>query len=105
MRLIYLAVLVLLVLSMQLTLMAAAASDEEDIENEITSRQFSLKVGEGVKIGDYRVELISVVSVMDGLIEVKVWKRVSEFEDWRVMEDHRDANFDEGQNAAALPSR
>lgn len=102
MRLIYLAVLVLLVLSMQLTLMAAAASDEEDIENEITSRQFSLKVGEGVKIGDYRVELISVVSVMDGLIEVKVWKRVSEFEDWRVMEDHRDANFDEGAERGGL---
>lgn len=102
MRLIYLAVLVLLVLSMQLTLMAAAASDEEDIENEITSRQFSLKVGEGVKIGDYRVELISVVSVMEGLIEVKVWKRVSEFEDWRVMEDHRDANFDEGAERGGL---
>jgi uncharacterized repeat protein (TIGR01451 family) len=103
MRLIYLAVLVLLVSSTVLTPMAAAASDEDDDEdNEITSREFSLRAGDGVKIGDYRVELISVVSVMDGLIEVKVWKRASDFEDWRVMEDHRDANFDDGAERGGL---
>jgi len=95
MRLIYLVLLALLVSSM-LTPMAVGASDDGDEDNnEITSREFSFRTGEGVKIGDYRVELISVVSVMDGLIEVKVWKRASDFEDWRVMEDHIDANFDE----------
>lgn len=103
MRLIYLVMLALLASSMLLSSMAAAASGNDDEEeNEITSREFSFRVGEGVKIGDYRVELISVVSVMDGLIEVKVWKRVSDFEDWRVMEDHRDANFDEGAERGGL---
>jgi hypothetical protein len=88
MRLIYLALLVLLI--------APVMADSDDDDDETTSREFTLKVDEGVKIGDYRMELINVVSVMDGLIEVKVWKRVSEFEDWRVMEEHRDSNFDEG---------
>ncbi len=103
MRLIYLAVFALLMSFTLLTPMAASASDEDDDEdNEITSREFSFRAGDGVKIGDYRVELISVVSVMDGLIEVKVWKRASEFEDWRVMEDHRDANFDDGADRGGL---
>ncbi|MGC9514747.1 COG1361 S-layer family protein [Methanocrinis sp.] len=103
MRLIYLVMLAILASSVLSAPMAAAASNDEDKEDsEITSRQFSFRVGEGVKIGDYRVELISVVSIMDGLIEVKVWKRVSEFEDWRVMEDHRDANFDEGASHGGL---
>ncbi|MEA2046056.1 MAG: hypothetical protein U9N48_06000 [Euryarchaeota archaeon] len=94
MRLIYLAVLVLLI--------APAMAGSGDDDGETTSREFSLRVNEGVKIGDYRVELINVVSVMDGLIEVKVWKRVSEFEDWRVMEEHRDSNFDEGADRGGL---
>jgi uncharacterized repeat protein (TIGR01451 family) len=103
MRLIYLAVLALLTSSILLVPMVVAASDEDDEkDNEITSREFSFRVGEGVKIGDYRVELINVVSVMDGLIEVKVWRRAGEFEDWRVMEDHQDANFDEGSERGGL---
>ncbi len=103
MRLIYLVVLAILTSSILSAPMAAAASDDGDKEDdEITSREFSFREGDGVKIGDYRVELISVVSVMDGLIEVKVWKRVSDFEDWRVMEDHRDANFDEGAERGGL---
>ncbi len=103
MRLVYLVVLALLVSSMLMAPTVAAASDEDDEDDdEITSREFSFRVGDGVKIGDYRVELISIVSVMDGLIEVKVWKRVSDFEDWRVMEDHRDANFDDGAERGGL---
>jgi uncharacterized repeat protein (TIGR01451 family) len=104
MRLIYLVLLVaVFVSSTPLTLVAAGASDDDDEkDNEITSRDFSFRAGEGVKIGDYRVELISVVSVMDGLIEVKVWKRASDFEDWRVMEDHRDASFNEGAERGGL---
>jgi uncharacterized repeat protein (TIGR01451 family) len=104
MRLIYLVLFVaVFVSSIELSPLAAGASDDDDEEdNEITSREFSFRAGEGVKIGDYRVELISVVSVMDGLIEVKVWKRVSDFEDWRVMEDHRDASFDEGAERGGL---
>ncbi|HII07097.1 MAG TPA: DUF11 domain-containing protein [Methanotrichaceae archaeon] len=103
MRLIYLVVLALLASPILLMPMAAAASDDDDEEDdETTSREFSFRAGEGVKIGDYRVELISVVSVMDGLIEVKVWRRASDFEDWRVMEDHRDANFDEGAERGGL---
>jgi uncharacterized repeat protein (TIGR01451 family) len=104
MRLIHLVLLVaLFVSSMQLAPPAAGASDDDDEEeNEVTSRDFSFRAGEGVKIGDYRVELISVVSVMDGLIEVKVWKRAGDFEDWRVMEDHRDASFNEGAERGGL---
>jgi uncharacterized repeat protein (TIGR01451 family) len=103
MRLIYLVLLVaVFVSSMQLAPLAVGASDDDDDDNEITSREFSFRAGEGVKIGDYRVELISVVSVMDGLIEVKVWKRAGDFEDWRVMEDHRDASFSEGAERGGL---
>ena len=80
----------------------AASDDGGDKAEDTTSRDFSLRVGEGVRIGDYRVELINVVSMVDGLIEVKVWKRVGTFEDWRVMEDHRDANFDEGADRGGL---
>ncbi len=103
MRLIYLVVLALLASPILLAPMAAAASDDDDeVDEEITSREFSFRAGDGVKIGDYRVELISVVSVMDGLIEVKVWRRASDFEDWRVMEDHRDASFDDGAERGGL---
>ena len=104
MRLIYLVMLALVVIPILLAPMAMAASDDddEDEEEEIISREFSIRVGEGVKIGDYRVELISVISVVDGLVEVRAWKRVSDFEDWRVLEDHRDANFDEGAEDGGL---
>ena len=104
MRLIYLLMLALVAIPIILAPTEVAASDdeEEDEEEEIISREFSLRVGEGVKIGDYRVELLSVVSVIDGLVEVRAWKRVSDFEDWRVMEDFRDANFDEGAEDGGL---
>ncbi|HRW83184.1 MAG TPA: BatD family protein [Methanothrix sp.] len=104
MRLIYLLMLALVAIPTILapTAMAASDDDDGDEEEEIISREFSLRVGEGVKIGDYRVELISVVSVIDGLVEVRAWKRVSDFEDWRVMEDFRDANFDEGAEDGGL---
>ena len=106
MRLIYLMLLVaVLVSSIQLAPLAVGASDDDDDDNgdnDVTSREFSFNVGEGVKIGDYRVELISVVSVVDGLIEVRVWKRANDFEDWRVLEDHRDASFDDGADRGGL---
>jgi uncharacterized repeat protein (TIGR01451 family) len=74
---------------------------EED-EDDIISEEFALYAGEGVKIGDYRVELIDITSLRDGLIEVKVWKRGSEFEDWRVLEENRDADFDDGGDHGGL---
>ena len=40
----------------------AASDDGGDKAEDTTSRDFSLRVGEGVRIGDYRVELINVVS-------------------------------------------
>jgi uncharacterized repeat protein (TIGR01451 family) len=103
MRLIYLVLLVAVLLSsVQLAPLVVGASDDDDDDNEVTSREFSFRVGEGVKIGDYRVELISVVSVIDGLIEVKVWKRANDFEDWRVLEDFRDTSFDDGAEHGGL---
>ncbi len=96
-------VVVLLVSSIPLALMGAAASDEADnIDGEIVTRDFSFRAGEGVRIGDYRVELLSVVSVIDGLVEVRVYKRASQFEDWRVMQDYRDVNFDGGKDRGGL---
>ncbi|MHC1631184.1 MAG: COG1361 family protein [Methanotrichaceae archaeon] len=95
MRLIYLAVFILLILPV------LANSDDND-DDETVSREFTLNVGDGVKIGDYRVELVNIVSVRDGLVETKIWKRVSDFEEWRVMEEHRDTNFGEGADHGGL---
>ncbi|HNR57361.1 MAG: CARDB domain-containing protein [Methanothrix sp.] len=103
MRRIYLVLIAIMLLAIPFAPMVAAASEaDEEVEEETTIRDFSLRVDEGVRIGDYRVELISVISRVDGLIEVKVWKRVSTFEDWRVMEILRDANFDEGADRGGL---
>ena len=102
MGLIYILVFALLAISMMLAPMASAASEDETEYSEMITRDFSFRVGEGVRIGDYRVELTNVVSVMDGLIEVKAWKRASQFEDWRVMESRRDVNLDGGQDRGGL---
>ncbi|MGB3943519.1 MAG: BatD family protein, partial [Methanothrix sp.] len=102
MGLIYIMVFALLAISMMLAPMASAASEDETEYSEMITRDFSFRVGEGVRIGDYRVELTNVVSVMDGLIEVKAWKRASQFEDWRVMESRRDVNLDGGQDRGGL---
>jgi len=102
MGLIYIVVVALLAFSIISAPMAAEASEDEKKDSDIITRDFSFRVGEGVRIGDYRVELTNVVSVMDGLVEVKVWKRASQFEDWRVMESRRDVNLDGGQDRGGL---
>lgn len=100
MRLIYIGMLVVLVSALLITPLSAGSDDDED--DETTSQEFALRVGHGVKIGDYRVELISVQSVRDGLIEVRFWKRISDVEDWRVIQEYRDANFDGGSERGGL---
>jgi len=102
MGLIYIVVVALLAFSIISAPVAAEASEDEKKDSDIITRDFSFRVGEGVRIGDYRVELTNVVSVMDGLVEVKVWKRASQFEDWRVMESRRDVNLDGGQDRGGL---
>jgi len=94
MWLIYLVILALLIPP------ALAGSDDDD--DELVTQEFALRVGHGVKIGDYRVELISVQSVRDGLIEVRVWKRISDVEEWRVVQEHRESNFDGGSERGGI---
>lgn len=99
MRRTYLIVLVLLLL---ISPILASSDDDDDDDDEIISREFSLRIGDGIKIGDYRVELVDIVSVKDGLVEIKAWKRLSDFEEWRVLEEHRDSNIGDGSGHGGL---
>jgi len=78
MRLIYLAILVLLTLSMA-SIHGKASNDE------VTFGDFTLNIGDSINIGDYTVQLIDIQSIRDGLVLMKVSSTDGHVDEQRVL--------------------
>ncbi|MDD1741138.1 MAG: hypothetical protein LUQ51_04070, partial [Methanothrix sp.] len=73
----------------------AAESDEED-EDEITFRDFSLNIGDRVDLDDYQMELIEIQSLRDGLVVMRVSRVGGSLDEQRALLLDSPNNFDGG---------
>jgi uncharacterized repeat protein (TIGR01451 family) len=94
MRLVLLAALVLLIL--------AVHAKEEDEDNAVTFRDFTLYVGDRIEIDDYRADLIEIQSVRDGLVVIRVSKIGGGLDEQRVLLQNNANNFDGGAEDGGL---
>jgi len=96
MRLVYLGILIALVLAPS----AMAASSKDD--DAVTYKDFTLTPGDRVDIGGYRVEMIEVQSLSDGILVVKVSKIGGSLEEQRALLLNSPNNFDDGADEGGL---
>jgi len=89
MRLIYLAILVLLTLSMA-SIHGKASNDD------VTFSEFTLNIGDSIDIGDYNAQLVDIQSVRDGLALMKVSSSDSHLDEQRVLLINSANSFDGG---------
>ena len=87
MRLIYLAVFLAIVLSVQA---------EDSDENKVTFSDFTLDIGDEINIGDYKAQLIEIQSLKDGLSVMHVTKVNGALDEQRAFLQNTANNFDEG---------
>lgn len=73
----------------------AAKSDEED-EDEITFRDFSLNIGDRMDLDDYQMELIEIQSLRDGLVVLRVSRVGGSLDEQRALLLDSPNNFDGG---------
>jgi hypothetical protein len=92
-RLMYLAVLVLLIQS-------AYAGDSKD--DEVTFNDFTLSIGERIDIGDYRAELIEIQSVRDGLAVMRISNVGGALDEQRALLQNSANNFDGGADSEGI---
>jgi uncharacterized repeat protein (TIGR01451 family) len=95
MRLIYLMAFILLIL-------AAQAEEEEDEDDEVTFKDFTLYNGDRIEVGDYRVDLIEIQSVRDGLVVIRVSEIGGGLDEQRVLLQNNANNFDGGAEDSGL---
>jgi hypothetical protein len=96
MRLVYLGILIALILAPS----ALAASSKDD--DSVTYKDFTLTPGDRVDIGDYRLEMIEVQSLSDGIVVVKVSKIGGSLEEQRALLQNSPNNFDDGADEGGL---
>jgi len=96
MRLVYLGILIALILAPS----ALAASSKDD--DSVTYKDFTLTPGDRVDIGDYRLEMIEVQSLSDGIVVVKVSKIGGGLEEQRALLQNSPNNFDDGADEGGL---
>ncbi len=95
MRLIYLAVLVLLTLSMA-SIHGKASNDD------VTFSDFTLNIGDSIDIGDYTAQLIEIQSVRDGLALMKVSSPGGHLDEQRVLLVNSANSFDGGADDSGI---
>lgn len=95
MRLIYLAILIVLISS-------AYCVHAKDSGDEVTFSDFTLYSGDSIDIGDYTIELIEIQSVRDGLAVMKVSKPGSSLDEQRAFLVNSANSFDGGADDGGL---
>lgn len=94
-RLVYLLCFACLLFSV-LLLASSSGKDDTDESDEITFKDFSLNIGDRVDLGDYRIELIEIQSVRDGLAVVRASKVGGALDEQRALLLDSSNNFDGG---------
>ncbi len=95
MRLSYLAIFILLTLSM-------ASIHGKASSGEVTFSDFTLNIGDSVDIGDYIAELIEIQSVRDGLALMKISRPGSHLDEQRVLLINSANSFDGGSDNGGI---
>jgi len=78
-----------------------AKSDEED-DDEITFRDFSLYIGDRIELEDYQMELIEIQSIRDGLVVMRVSKVGGALDEQRALLLDSPNNFDGGADGGGI---
>jgi uncharacterized repeat protein (TIGR01451 family) len=85
-----------------LLILAAQAEEEEDEDDEVTFKDFTLYNGDRIEVGDYRVDLIEIQSVRDGLVVIRVSEIGGGLDEQRVLLQNNANNFDGGAEDSGL---
>lgn len=93
MRLIYLAVFLAIILF---------AQAEDSDENKVTFSDFTLNIGDGINIGDYKAQLIEIQSLKDGLAVMHITKVNGALDEQRAFLQNTANNFDEGAEEGGI---
>jgi uncharacterized repeat protein (TIGR01451 family) len=94
MRLLYLAVILLLV--------SGAYAKESDDENDISFNDFTLNIGDSIDISSYRAELIEIQSIRDGIVVMRVFKPGGELDEQRALLQSSSNSFDGGPEKGGI---
>lgn len=94
-RLVYLLCFACLLFSV-LLLASSSGKDDTDESDEITFKDFSLNIGDRVDLGDYRIELIEIQSIRDGLAVLRASKSGGSLDEQRALLLDSSNNFDGG---------
>ncbi len=84
--------IVLLILLLQIPQTCA----KESYEDQITFKDFTLHIGEGIDIGNYRAELIEIRSVRDRLAVMRISKVSGGLDEQRTLFQNSGNNFNGG---------
>lgn len=96
-RLIRLGALVPLVL-----LLVLAAQAKETKDDEVVFNDFTLYLGDGISIGDYRADLVEIQSVRDGLAVMHVSKVGGSLDEQRALLQNNANDFDGGAEEGGM---
>src|SRR5512137_860288 len=94
--------LIFCLLLFALVMSAALAADDdsdEDSGDEVTFKDFTLNLGDRIEVGDYRMELIEIQSVRDGLVVMRVSKTGGALDEQRAFLIDSANNFDGGADS------
>ena len=100
-RLVYLLCFACLLFSV-LLLASSSGKDDKDDSDEITFKDFTLNIGDRVDLGDYRIELIEIQSVKDGLAVVRASKVGGSLDEQRALLLDSANNFDGGADQGGI---
>lgn len=101
-RLVCLAVLILFLSGAFMGAVQGADKSEKD-EDEIIYNDFTLGIGDRIDISNYRVELIEIQSVKDGIAVLQVSKIGGGLDEQRAFLENRANNFIGGQRWGHYP--
>jgi uncharacterized repeat protein (TIGR01451 family) len=79
-----------------LLMASACGKDDSDDSDEVTFKDFSLNIGDRVDLDNYRIELIEIQSVRDGLVVIRASKVGGSLDEQRALLLDSSNNFDGG---------
>ncbi len=85
-----------------LLIQAAHAKEASDNDDEVTFRDFTLYIGDRIDLGDYRMELIEIQSIRDGLVVMRVSKVGGSLDEQRALLLDSANNFDGGAEKGGI---
>ncbi|OPY50487.1 MAG: Translocon-associated protein beta (TRAPB) [Methanosaeta sp. PtaU1.Bin112] len=100
-RLIYLLCFAYLMFSV-LLMASAYGKDDSDDSDEVTFKDFTLNIGDRIDLDNYRIELIEIQSIRDGLVVIRASKVGGSLDEQRALLLDSSNNFDGGADDGGI---